>query len=516
MSGEQIQEEIVAFLSRPENLGAAGPVERIDTHGAIIFLAGDRAYKLKRAIRYGYLDFSTPDKRKAACEAEFTLNRRTAPDLYMEVRAINRRADGGVGFGSGEPVDWLVVMRRFPAGDLLEEVAARGDLSSTMVRELADRVAAFHDIAEIVPVKDGAARVRAVIDSNRDSMREVPRDILSADKCAALHQHSLDVLARLASLLDARGSTGQVRHCHGDLHLTNICLWQGRPTLFDCLEFDPELARIDVLYDLAFLLMDLWHKGYRKQASLVFNRYLDRRDESEGVPALPLFLSMRAAVRAHVAATAAGQQQDASKSTAKCGEAKSYRSAALSFLEPSPPRMIAIGGLSGAGKSTLAASLAPEIGGAPGARWLRTDVLRKRLAGVAPEDTLPPQAYTRERNAEIYNRLMAEAAMMLAKGWPVIVDGVFAQPSERVRIAAVAETAGIPFAGLWLEAPREMLHARVSARRGDASDADATVVDRQLGYNLGEITPWRRVDASGSPSVTLMRAQSIIAAGGKL
>ena len=358
------QQDVIAFLSRPQSYGVAGPVERIDTHAAIIFLAGDRAYKLKRAVRYAYLDFSNVALRKAVCEAELVLNRRTAPELYLELRSVNRLTDGALGFEAGEPVDWLVVMRRFDADCLLEVVAARGGLDAALMRELADRIAAFHEAAEIRHDHDGAGRVRAVIEGNRASMAALPADSLPPQDCAALHARSLAGLERLAELLDRRAVSGHVRHCHGDLHLANICLWQGHPLLFDCLEFDTELATTDVLYDLAFLIMDLWEKGYRAQASLVFNRYLDMREEGDGVATLPLFLSMRAAVRAHVGAMAAALRQADGERVAGLRAARDYLASALAFLEPSPPRLIAIGGLSGSGKSTLAGLLAPDIGGA--------------------------------------------------------------------------------------------------------------------------------------------------------
>lgn len=513
MSFEQNQRETIAFLSDPANLDVTGTVERIDTHAAIIFLAGDRAWKLKRAVRYSYLDFSTADKRRVACETELRLNRRTAPELYLGVKGINRQSDGTLGFARGEPVDWVLTMRRFPANNLLSAVAARGDLSAKMARELADHVAAFHDAAEIIPVGDGADRIRAVIDGNHDSMHAAGDAALPVAESSVLHERSLQVLKQIAPLLDRRGVSGHVRHCHGDLHLANICLWKGRPTLFDCLEFDLKLATIDVLYDLSFLLMDLWHRGYREQASVIFNRYLDMRAESDGLPALPLFLSMRAAVRAHVDATAAGRQSDAEEQAAYYGNARRYLATALSLLEQPAPRLFAIGGLSGTGKSTLAAALTPRIGGAPGARWLRTDVLRKRLLGVTPETVLPPEAYTAERNAQIYDRLMDDATDALSMGRSVIVDGVFAAPEERRRIMAIAEAAGAPFTGLWLEAPQAALHARVSSRTGDASDADAQVVDRQLEYRLGDIAPWHRIDASGTPDATLTQVWTLIDKG---
>lgn len=495
----QAQDAVIAFLSQPEAYGVPGPVERIDTHGAIVFLAGDRVFKLKRAVRYAYLDFSTAEKRRAVCEEELRLNRRTAPDLYLEMRSVNAQADGAVGFGPGEPVDWLVVMRRFDAADLLDAVAARDELDAPLIRALADEIAAFHKAADIVATAGGAERVRTVIEGNRASMADCDAAILPRAQCDRLCEASLDVLAKVAALLDGRGIEGHVRHCHGDLHLANICLWKGRPTLFDCLEFDAELATTDVLYDLAFLVMDLWRRGLRAQASLLFNRYLDMTDEGAGVAAFPLFLSMRAAIRAHVEAKAAGLQDDPREAERHRASARAYLAAALAFLEPPAPRLVAIGGLSGTGKSTLAGLLAPDIGGAPGARWLRTDVLRKRLAGVAPERPLPAEAYAPGQSARVYQRLVEEAAAHLDAGRSVIVDGVFARPEERARIGQVAAGQGAPFAGIWLEAPEALLTARVSARSGDASDADAAVVARQLDYRIGDLGRWRRIDASSTP-----------------
>ncbi len=313
------QNEVIAFLSRAESFATTEPVVRIDTHAAIVFLARDKAFKMKRAVTYPYLDFSTLERRKAVCEAEFHLNCRTAPDLYLGVMSVNRQDDGTLGFGPGEAVDWLVVMRRFASEDLLLSVAQRGELQRQTVRQLADHIARFHDTAEIGTCPDGAQRVRRIIEGNRDSMAALDDGALSGTDCMRLHQASLAALSGVADVLDRRAAEGHVRHCHGDLHLANICLWQGQPVLFDCLEFSEDLATIDVLYDLSFLLMDLWERGYRSAANLAFNRYLDMRDEADGLAAIPLFLSMRAAVRAHVGATAAGLLPDSESRAKKAG-----------------------------------------------------------------------------------------------------------------------------------------------------------------------------------------------------
>jgi len=504
------QQETIDFLSRPETYGVQSPVERVETHVAIVFLAGDKAYKLKRAVQYAYLDFSTPDKRKAVCETEVALNRRTAPDLYIGVESVNRGPDGTLTFAPGEPVDWLVVMHRFAADDLLDAVARRGELDDLLVRELVDEIASFHDKAEIVPVADGAHRVEEVIEGNFASMDALPAGLLPETEIRELRAESFSALKQLAPLLDRRGSTGHVRHCHGDLHLANICLWQGRPTLFDCLEFDPGLATIDVLYDLAFLIMDLVREGLREQASLVFNRYLDMREEREGVAELPLFLSMRAAVRAHVTATAGLRREDGTGIARALDEARDYLTLARSFLVQSEPCLVAIGGFSGTGKSTLAGALATEVGTAPGARWLRTDVLRKRLAGVAPEASLPEEAYKPERNTAVYGQLMERAGQLLAAGRSVIVDAVFANQAEREQVAAIASELNIPFVGLWLEAPADLLLKRVGGRRGGVSDADSSVVMRQLEYEIGDLSGWQAINASGSAAKTLAQARSAL------
>jgi len=505
------QSATLALLARPETYGVSGPVERIDTHCAAVFLAGDLAYKLKRAVHYPYLDFSTLEKRKAVCEVELALNRRTAPDLYLAVEFVGRRADGTLALGEGTPVDWLVVMRRFPADCLLDTMARRGPLDSHLVRDLADTIAAFHDAAEVVP-GPGGQRIANVIAGNRAAMAALLPDSLAAGAlpaadCEALHAETLAALARVAPLLDARAAAGCVRHCHGDLHLANICVFQGRPLPFDCLEFDDELATTDVLYDLAFLLMDLWSRDHHAEAALLFNRYCDMRGEGEGLAALPLFLSVRAAVRAHVEASSTSRQPTPAARDAKLATARAYLTAARNFLTPASPRLISIGGLSGTGKSTLASLLAPRAA-PPGARWLRTDTLRKRLAGIPPETRLDPSHYTAEHSRTVYAHLLAEARTALAAGVSVIVDGVFAAPAERTAIAELAAKVGVPFIGLWLEAPPATLRARVTARTADASDATAAVVDHQLTYQLGDLTGWHRIDASGAPQQVLALALS--------
>jgi hypothetical protein len=234
------------------------------------------------------------------------------------------------------------------------------------------------------------------------------------------------------------------------------------------------------------------------------------RDEDDGVAALPLFLAMRAAVRTHVTATAALRQEDSSQRTRKLDEAREYLALARSFLQPGVPCLVAVGGLSGTGKSTLAGALAPEIGIVPGARWLRTDVLRKRIAKVAPETPLPAEAYAPERSAEVYAQLLDRTGRMLAAGRSVIVDAVFAKEEQREQLAAIARGMGIDFIGLWLDAPKDELLARVDGRTDDASDADTGVVMRQLEYELGDLSSWQIVDASGSAAQTLAHARACL------
>lgn len=491
------QREVTAFLGDPRSHGGVA-VERVDTHAAMVFLAGDRAYKLKRAVRYPYLDYSTVERRHAACVAELTLNRRTAPTLYLRVAPVVRRGDGlalgGEGAAPPEAVlDWVVVMQRFPADALLERMAERGALTDDLTRALADSVAAFHQTAERRTDGGGAAAMRAVIDGNLRELRDSPA-LFPPDRVDRLATRSVAALDRLAPLMEARREAGFVRHGHGDLHLRNIVLLGGRPTLFDGIEFDESLAVIDIAYDLAFLLMDLEQRGLRAHANTVLNRWLDATGDLEGLALLPLFLSMRAAVRAKVAAAAARLRGDDGGAAGLRREAVGYLDLAIRALDPAPPRLVAVGGLSGTGKTRLALGLAPWIGPMPGAVVLRSDVLRKRLFGVADTDRLPAEAYDMAVTRRVYALLAEQARRVLAAGHAAVADAVHARPEERAAIAAVARDLRARFDGVWLDAPLATRVARVESRRGDASDATAEVATRQDSYDVGAID-WLRVDA---------------------
>ncbi|MCW2243452.1 bifunctional aminoglycoside phosphotransferase/ATP-binding protein [Azospirillum canadense] len=499
---DPVQREVAAFLGDPRSHGGAA-VERVDTHAAMVFLAGDRAYKLKRAVRYPYLDFSSVERRHAACVAELALNRRTAPTLYLGVEPVVRREDG-LAFGGGgtvpsdQVVDWVVVMRRFPADALLERMAERGALTDDLMRDLADAVATFHQAAERRTDGGGAEAMRAVVDGNLRELRETPA-LFPPEHVEQLASRSASALERLAPLMEARRASGLVRHGHGDLHLRNIVLLDGQPTLFDGIEFDESLAVIDIAYDLAFLVMDLEQRGLRNHANAVLNRWLDATGDLDGLALLPLFLSMRAAVRAKVAAAAAKLSADdgaAAKDSSAVleREAAGYLDFAIRALDPAPPRLVAVGGLSGTGKTRLALGLAPWLGPMPGAVVLRSDVLRKRLFGAADTDRLPAEAYDAAVTRRVYAMLVDKARRVLAAGHAAVVDAVHARPEERAAIAAAARDSGLKFDGVWLDAPLDTRVARVASRRGDASDATAEVAKSQESYDVGAID-WLRVDA---------------------
>lgn len=500
------QTAVIEFLSASSTHDGA-PVERVETHASVVFLVGQRAYKLKRAVKFDYLDFSTAERRRAMCEAEVRLNRRTAPELYRGVLPVTRRDDGRLAIGGdGAPVDWLVEMNRFDQRGLLDRLAATGALDLTLMPPLASSIASFHRSAEPRTDHGGRTGMAWVINGNASGFTEFGRSCLDPATASRVTADSSRELERRGELLEHRRVSGLVRQCHGDLHLRNIVLLNGRPTVFDGVEFNDEIACTDVLYDLAFLLMDLWRRRLPRHANAVLNRYLADTGEWAAVALLPLFLSCRAAVRAKTSATAAAQMPD---DEARRGElhatAREYLAMAERLLHPPRPYLVAVGGLSGSGKSTIALSMAPGIGGAPGAVVVRSDETRKELAGVPVLEHLGPQGYSADMSRRVYATVAERAARVLRGGHSVVVDAVFARPADRASIEQVAAAAGVPFIGVWLDAPQSVLIARTEQRRGDASDADPAVVRQQHAQDTGPID-WCRIDASGSSDSVLSTA----------
>ncbi|MDX5331682.1 MAG: AAA family ATPase [Caulobacteraceae bacterium] len=462
---------------------------RIDTACARVFLAGDRALKIKRRVELGYLDYSTLDLRRWALDRELRFNRAAAPDIYRTVRAITRSPEGFLALdGEGEVVEYALEMRRFDETAVL--AAQPWAVDGPLADELGRAVARFHAGAPLRPQGGGGRALKFTIDSNAHLLRELaPR--LGVERVETLIAATEAEFGRRAALLDVRAVGGFARHCHGDLHLGNILLEDGRPILFDCIEFNDTLSEIDVQYDIAFLLMDLDFRRRRDAAVRVLSAYLDEAARNfgpelwDGLSALPLLMSVRAAVRTHVWAHV---DDDAS--------ASAYLDAALAHLSPAPPQLVAVGGLSGTGKSTVARLIAPGLGAAPGALVLRTDEVRKRLMGVAPDSRLPASAYGPGFYEQVYDTLFSEAEQALRAGRAVVLDATFIDADLRQRARLLAGRTGIPFQGLWLEAPAEILAARISARHGDASDATVETLRMQLERATGDLD-WTRLDASG-------------------
>ena len=446
------------------------------------------AWKLKRPVDLGYLDFTTLERRRWAIERELAFNRSAAPDIYRTVRRITRTGKGFEFDGPGEIVDYALEMRRFDRGAVLD--ACPDKVDGVLAEALGRTVARLHGSAPVKPDGGGAGGLGYTVASNAEHLRTLAAR-LGEEDVGRLIAATDAALAAVAPLLEARRAQGFARRCHGDLHLGNILLEKGAPVLFDCIEFNDRLSEIDVLYDLAFLLMDLDFRGRRDAANRVLSAWLDEAARTfpesiwSGLAALPLMLSVRAAVRCHVRAQAGDDAQ-----------ARAYLAAALAHLSPAPPVLCGVGGLSGSGKSTFARVLAPRLGACPGAVVLRSDEIRKRLCGFGPLDRLPPETYEAGVTERVYGRLFDEAELCLRAGQAVVLDAVFMKAAERDKAAALAGRCTVPFAGVWLEAPDEVLRARVAGRKGDASDADVAVLAMQLAQDPGELS-WARIDAQG-------------------
>lgn len=505
------QTAIIDWLRSPSTHGD-DDVECVETHISVVFLAGTRALKLKRAVQFDYVDFSTIALRRSACEAEVRINRRTAPMLYRGVVAVTREADGSLALGGeGEACEWLVEMTRFDGHYLLDRVAERGELDTDTARALGTSIAAFHREAAPRPDHGGTPGMRWVVDGNARGFAGPGGSVLDPSAADLVTLGCRDLIDRHAARLDARRSGGLVRQCHGDLHLRNIVLLDGKPTLFDAIEFNDAIACVDVLYDLAFLLMDLWRRRLPLHANAALSAYAERMtvDELGGLALLPLFLSCRAGVRAKTSATAATQQQDETARRTLEKTAREYLALAQRLLVTAAPRLLAIGGHSGTGKSTAGRLVAPGVGTVPGAFVLRSDALRKAMWGVEETARLPDEAYAPEISTAVYTQLRDRAGAALRAGHSVILDAVFGRADDRRAVEVVAADCGVPFTGVWLEAPQDVLESRVAGRQADASDADVAIVRRQLARDPGPLT-WHRVDASQAPAVVAQAIGSML------
>jgi aminoglycoside phosphotransferase family enzyme/predicted kinase len=476
------QAETAAMLA-----GLAGCGAPLETHISAVFVGAARVFKLRKAVHLSFVDFATPDARARAARREVELSAPHAPGLYRGVRAVRRARSGELvldgepgGCGRAEPVDWVVEMAPIPPDDFLDAVAEQGGLDGKRLDAIADSVADYHRTLPSAR-RTQTANLRWIIDGNLASARDAG---LPEQDIVRWRDGVRAELDRRAAWLDGRAARGFVRRAHGDLHLGNMCLWRGRPVPFDALEFDEDLATIDVGYDLAFLLMDVEYRAGRPAANRVLNRYVARTGDHALVGGLKLFLSMRAMIRAHV--EAARGRPDPSRA---------YLARALASLEPAEARVVAIGGLPGTGKSTLARALAPELGPAPGALILRSDDIRKRLHGRAPEQKLPAAAYHESASRAVLGTLVAAVGEAARLGHAAIGDATFIDPADRRAIAAAAASGGVAFTGVWLQAPLAALESRIQARRDDASDATVAVLRRAATADPGP-GDWAPVDTT--------------------
>jgi aminoglycoside phosphotransferase family enzyme/predicted kinase len=486
------QDATIEFLKHAQNYGLNGPVQMLETHLSIVFLVADKAFKLKRAVRLPYADFSTPAARLKFCLKEVKLNSRTAPELYLGVRRITRAEDGGLCFnGSKETIDAVVEMTRFAQEHLFDRMAEASRLTPALMDATARMIAGFHQNMSAVHAGSGSANVEAVLDINRRGF--ATSHVFSKSEVQTLDDAFRTALEGHRRHLDRRETVGMIRRCHGDLHLRNIYLAKDGPRLFDCIEFNDQIATVDVLYDLAFLLMDLWHRNLHDHANLVMNRYLDTTRDEHGGALLPFFMALRAAVRAHVVATQAEMAAEISNGLQH--EARSYFDLAINLLRPPSPILIAIGGLSGSGKSTIAEALAPHVGNPPGAQIFESDRIRKAMFAVAATTRLADDAYRPEISIAVYKGLCDKAGTALSLLVSVIVDAVFDKPSNRAMIERVASALAVPFVGIWLKGEHSILKSRIAARKNSVSDATVEVLEAQETKSLGAIG-WRHIDAN--------------------
>jgi len=504
--GQEDFEKLRAGLTHPR--AYPHPVERIDeieTHISLVLLAGDYAYKLKKPVSLGFLDFSTLARRRFYCDEEMRLNRRLAAGIYLSVEAISGPAERPRIGGAGEAIEYAVKMRRFPQEALLDRQAPTPGL----IDRLAALVARFHDAIPIAARDSGYGSRQAVIGPMRENFVHIRPRLASADQDRSdrLATWTEQRAVACGALIDARRKAGRVRECHGDMHRGNVAVVDGEVVVFDAIEFNPDLRWIDTISEVAFLVMDLEEGGYARLARRFLNRYLQLGGDYDALPLLDLYKVYRAMVRAKVIAIRLGQDQVAPGEEAReRRDLERYLALAEGFTCPTKPVLILTHGVSGSGKSWLATALLDVLD----AVHVRSDIERKRLFGLSPEadSTVIGDIYTSEASQRTYARLLDVARAALNAGPHVIVDAAFLRRSQRKPFLELAAMLERPCRILSVSASAPELRQRLVARRSagrDPSEADLDVLERQLAsrepLDDAELRQAIEVDTSAEPEL---------------
>ncbi len=471
------------------------PIQLMQTHASYVLMTGDFAYKLKKPVNFGFLDYSTVARRQHFCQEELRLNQRGAKELYLEVVAIVKIGDR-YRFGTdGEIVDYAVKMVQFPQSSLLSNMFESGELKIADVEEMGRVVADFHAQAQTNEYIQSFGTIERIKESIDDNYRQTEKYIDRAQmqqQFTETKAYTDRFLSEYPELFLDRMTGGFIRECHGDLHLRNICRclvphnpggslpaasrWQGKILLFDCIEFNEPFRFVDTMYDVAFAVMDLEARGRKDFANRFLNTYAEQTGDWEGLQVLPMYLSRQAYVRAKVMSFLLDDPNVASAERAAATQtAGDYYHQAWEYTRDRQGRIIMLAGLSGSGKSTLGKRIAGELGGV----HLRSDAVRKHLGGIPLLSKGDASLYTPEMTDRTYGRLLELGGKLAAQGWTVILDAKYDRRSVRAAALDLATSGGIPLQILHCTAPVEVLRDRLIQRTGDIADATVDLLASQ-------------------------------------
>ena len=464
-------------------------IQLIETHISWVILTGDFAYKIKKPVNFGFLDFSTIEKRHHCCEQELDLNRRLAPAIYLGVVAITGTADKPCLSGSGPVFEYAVKMTQFPQSAQLDNKLAAGELKLEHMDAVAHMVADFHRSTNVADETMDYGNMETLYQPVEENFRQINEHLDTehyTDKLTALSQWSKSELAKQQAVFTQRKADGFIRQCHGDMHLRNLLWLDNKPMAFDCIEFNPKLSWIDVISEIAFLIMDLQHRQQHQLASRFLNSYLEVTGDYAGLSVLPYYLCYRALVRAKVNVLRLEQKNITENEREQTlTEFESYLELATSYVAQSTPKLIITRGLSASGKSTVSQQLLDTLG----AIRIRSDVERKRLFGIdstsqVSNDKTPGEIdsgiYSAQASLQTYNKLAELAADIICAGYSVIVDAAFLKHEQREPFQQLAKRLAVSYIIMEVTAPAEVLRQRIKKRKNDVSDADLTVLEHQL------------------------------------